>query len=439
LFCAWLAWSRYRLVIPTFDQTLGTLVACIDQTLRRLGGAPTYLLTDNAKTVTVEHVAGIAIRHPQMVAVGRHYGCTVATCVAYDPESKGGVEATVKLAKADLVPTSANLLPAYDHFAELVAACERFCERINAREHRQTRQVPLVRLATERAHLHVLPVEPHTLALGEDRLVHKDQTISWGGVRYSTPPGWRGQSVWCRVLGEELVLVGRGEHGLEEVCRHRLATPGNPSILDEHYPHHPDGRHVHAPKPKPRTPGEIAFLALGEGAHRWLVEAGAAGANRVRAKMTRAVELAHLVGAERGRPSAGAGRHHRPVRRRRPRLDPGSSGHHRHPQRPGGRRRGPLGPARHRRLAGVGPMRTPTIGLDPADAIELAELLAFMGDWLEDAPDRVGVWLARFTSYGYDLDELRADLARFAFLLGASGQRLLSGPSTDRSSPSTDR
>jgi hypothetical protein len=40
LFCAWLAWSRYRVVIPTWDQTLGTLVWCLDQTLRRLGGCP---------------------------------------------------------------------------------------------------------------------------------------------------------------------------------------------------------------------------------------------------------------------------------------------------------------------------------------------------------------------------------------------------------------
>jgi transposase len=110
LFCAWLAWSRFRVVIPTWDQTLGTLVACLDATLRRLGGAPAYLLGDNAKTVTVEHVAGVAVRHPQIVAAGRHYGVTVATCEPFDPESKGGVEATVKIAKADLVPTSANLL-----------------------------------------------------------------------------------------------------------------------------------------------------------------------------------------------------------------------------------------------------------------------------------------------------------------------------------------
>lgn len=299
LFCAWLAWSRYRVVIPTWDQTLPTLVWCLDQTLRRLGGAPTYLLSDNAKTVTVEHVAGIPVRHPEMVAVGRHYGCKVETCAAYDPESKGGVEATVKLAKADLVPTSANLLDDYPSFTELVWACERFCEQVNAREHRETRQAPVVRLAVERAHLHVLPATPHTLALGEDRLVKKDQTLSWGGVRYSTPPGWRGQQVWCRVVAEELVIVGRGPHGLEEVCRHRLATPGNPSILDEHYPDHPGGRHVHAPKPKPRTPQEVAFLQLGEGAHRWLIEAGAAGAARVRTKMAQAVELARALGADR--------------------------------------------------------------------------------------------------------------------------------------------
>lgn len=64
LFCAWLAWSRFRVVVPTWDQTLGTLVSCMDASLRQVGGVPTYLLTDNPKTVTLEHVAGVAIRHP---------------------------------------------------------------------------------------------------------------------------------------------------------------------------------------------------------------------------------------------------------------------------------------------------------------------------------------------------------------------------------------
>jgi len=72
LFCAWLAWSRFRVVIPTWDRTLPTVIACLDRAMRASGGAPTYWLTDNERTVTIDHVAGIAVRHPQIVAAGGH-------------------------------------------------------------------------------------------------------------------------------------------------------------------------------------------------------------------------------------------------------------------------------------------------------------------------------------------------------------------------------
>jgi transposase len=87
LWCAWLAWSRFRVVIPVFDKTLPTVVACLDATLRRLGGVPAYVLTDNEKTITVEHVADIAVRNPEIVAVARHYGMSIRTCVPADPQS----------------------------------------------------------------------------------------------------------------------------------------------------------------------------------------------------------------------------------------------------------------------------------------------------------------------------------------------------------------
>jgi transposase len=129
LFCAWLAWSRYRVVLPALDRTFETLVGSIDQTLRGFGGAPTYGLTDNEKTVTTEHVAGIAVRNRHLVEASRFYGVTFATCVPADPESKGGSEATVRVAKADLVPTEANLLPAYPSFTALEKAASRSAER----------------------------------------------------------------------------------------------------------------------------------------------------------------------------------------------------------------------------------------------------------------------------------------------------------------------
>ncbi len=298
LFCAWLAWSRYRVILPTWDRTLGTLMSCLDTSLRRLGGVPTYCLTDNEKTVTMHRVAGIAVRHPLVVAMGRHYGLQVATCVPYDPESKGGSEATVRIAKADLVPTEANLLPGYQSFGELAAACERVMEEVNSRVHRATGQAPLDRMREERAHLHVVRPEPFAAALGETRMVYPDRCIRFGSVYYSTPPGHEGEEVWARVEGEELVITGAGEQGLVELVRHQLSVPGRPQILDEHYPDHPNGRATMDPQPRARTEDEQRFLEIGPGAERWLKLAAAEGVGRIPSKIREAVLLAGLYGRE---------------------------------------------------------------------------------------------------------------------------------------------
>ena len=298
LFCAWLAWSRFRVVIATWDRTLGTLISCLDATLRVIGGAPTYVLTDNEKTVTIDLVAGLPIRHPMVVAAGRHYGIQVHTCVPFDPESKGGSEATVRIAKADLVPTDANLLPDYASFAQLAAACVDFMDEVNNRVHRETARIPAHGLLVEQRRMHPLPAEPFTVALGETRSVNPDQTIRFGSVRYSTPPGLIGAGVWARAEGDDLVITAATDTGLREVARHRLSTPGNPRIDLSHYPDHPQDP-TGAPKPpkvKARNEAEGAFLALGPGALAWLVEAAAIGVQRVRSKMAEAVELAALVG-----------------------------------------------------------------------------------------------------------------------------------------------
>jgi hypothetical protein len=43
LWCAWLAWSRFRVVLPAWDRTLPSVLGCLDATLRRVGGRrPTH-------------------------------------------------------------------------------------------------------------------------------------------------------------------------------------------------------------------------------------------------------------------------------------------------------------------------------------------------------------------------------------------------------------
>lgn len=294
LWCAWLAWSRFRVVIPTHDRTMPTVIACLDETLRRFGGSPTYALTDNERTVTIDRVAGIAVKHPVLVAAGRHYGLQIHACVPADPASKGGSESTVKIAKADLVPTDDNLLPAYESFAELRAACDAFCEQVNAREHRETRRPPIELLAEERQRLHPVPDEPYTVAFGLTRVVDDESTIRYGSARYSVPHELVTERVWVRVDGEELVVVHLGPGGAREVARHRLTTPGKPRIDPAHYPERTsDPLH---PRPRPASPEETSFLELGDGAERWLILAAASGAERIRTKIRRATELAALVG-----------------------------------------------------------------------------------------------------------------------------------------------
>jgi len=265
--------------------------------MRTFGGVPTYLLTDNERTVTTGHVAGIAVRHPQMIALGGHYGVTVATCVPADPESKGGSEATVRVAKADLVPTDANLVDNYATWAELVGACEAFMATVNGREHRATRRAPAAMLAEEAQRLHPLPATAYTTVFGETRRVSWSATISYGGVPYSVPHTLADETVWVRVDGDEVVVTHVPPAGAVEVARHRRSTPGNPMICEEHYPPRPAG--PLGRQPKATSVAETEFLALGDGARLWLVEAASAGTSRIKVKMAEAVELAQLHGVAR--------------------------------------------------------------------------------------------------------------------------------------------
>ena len=79
LFCAWRAWSCYRVVLPAWGKKLPMLID---------------------KAVPSAHAAGLPLPRRELVAASRHYGVTVATCLPTDPETKGDSKATVRVAKA---------------------------------------------------------------------------------------------------------------------------------------------------------------------------------------------------------------------------------------------------------------------------------------------------------------------------------------------------
>jgi hypothetical protein len=71
----------------------------------------------------------------------------------------------------------------------------------------------------------------------------------------------------------------------------------------------------------------------------------------------------------------------------------------------------------------------PGITLDPADAAELAEMLTFLSRWLSGSQQQtLADSFAAFVGHpAYGIEALRADLHRFAFLLGETDGEELFG------------
>lgn len=122
--------------------------------------------------------------------------------------------------------------------------------------------------------------------------------VTFENAQYSVPYRLMGQDVWARNEGAgqdtRVVIVHVGDDGPVEVARHRKRDAGV-VVNGAHYP----DREEYIPgfkKPRAKTPTEAQFLAVGDGAARWLQEAASNGVEQIQVKMAQAVQLAKLQG-----------------------------------------------------------------------------------------------------------------------------------------------
>jgi len=87
-FCAVLGWSRWRYVRFFTCQRFQILAQGLASCFEALGGVPAHVLFDNARTVTVDFVAGLSVLNPELVRLASHYRFTPEAARACDPESK---------------------------------------------------------------------------------------------------------------------------------------------------------------------------------------------------------------------------------------------------------------------------------------------------------------------------------------------------------------
>jgi transposase len=287
LFCAVLAWSRWRFVRFAERQDQATTLGLLAECFELLGGVPGTLLTDRMGCLTGGVVADVVVPAPGYVAFAAHYGFRVDFCEAGDPESKGVVEHLVGYAKRDLL---VGLGP----FADLTAvnaAAVSWCAEVNGRVHSEIMAVPDERLLVERTLLGSLPSLRPAIGAIETRTVDKLRTVRFRSARYSVPGSVIGERVELRVEGPELVITCEDA----EIARHRLVGPGELALDDAHY-----GGPARKPTRalRPRTSAELAFLELGPLAEGFLRAAAAAGMTKLPTELGAIAELQRSHGRE---------------------------------------------------------------------------------------------------------------------------------------------
>jgi hypothetical protein len=284
VFCAVLAWSRFRFVRFAADEKATTTLAMLAECFEVLGGVPKVVLADRMGCVKGAVVANVVVPTPDYVRFATHYRFRPDFCEAADPESKGMVENLVGYAKTDLMVPQG---PLEDLGAANIAAAA-WCVEVNAAVHSEICAVPAERLATEVELLAALPsLRPEFGAKPTTRKVDKLSCIRFASGRYSVPNKLIGTTVTVLVDDRTLRVI---EPITGEVhAEHTLVPPGETSIVDEHY----GGPRPDKPRraARPRTAAEKAFLGLGPVAEAFLTGAAAAGVTKLTSEITEILTL----------------------------------------------------------------------------------------------------------------------------------------------------
>lgn len=289
VFCAVLAWSRWRFVYFADNQRADTTMTALAACFEALGGVPATVLTDRMGCLKAGTAANLMVPTADYVRFATHYGFRPDFCEGGDPESKGLVENLVGYVKSDL------MIPAELTVGDLTtanAAGAAWRAEVNARQHSEICAVPDERLVVERDLFRPLPSLRPRIGKAVQRKVDRLSCVRIGSARYSVPTRHIGKQVEVRVTDGtvEVLLLDT------VIAAHSVVSPGETSILDEHY-----GGPRPAPTraPRPKTAAEKAFCALGPAAEAFIKGAAATGNSTLATDLN---ELAALEAAH-GRPA----------------------------------------------------------------------------------------------------------------------------------------
>lgn len=219
LFSYLLSYSRRQYLRFVEAQDLATTLREHVRAFAHLDGVAATCLYDNLKVVVLRHGDEGPLYNPRFLAFATHYGFTPQACRVRRSQTKGKVERPFWYVERNLL--NGRTFRTLEHLNEVTAWW--LTHVADVRVHRETRQRPLDRHATERPHLIALPATPYEVHAVEYRVVNVEGCIIYRQNSYSVPWRWIGQVLPVRIT--EAAVIVYSPH-LEEIARHALVPRG---------------------------------------------------------------------------------------------------------------------------------------------------------------------------------------------------------------------
>ena len=262
VFCAVLAWSRFRFVY--FADNLGAQshhggVGRVHGDHRRGAQDPAH--RSHGVSEGRHAWPGSSSRRRTTCASSPTTGRARTSAAGRTPSPRASSRTSVGYVKSDL------MIPEELSVADLVSANAKgraWCAEVNAQVHFEIAAIPAERLEIERPLLGDLPSLRARIGQVVLRKVDRLSCVRFGSARYSVPTAHIGRTVELRVADGVVMVVFLGEI----IAEHRLVAPGETAICDDHYG---GPRPLPARAVRPKTAAEKAFVrarAGGRGLHQ---------------------------------------------------------------------------------------------------------------------------------------------------------------------------
>jgi transposase len=224
-----LGFSRRKRHFASLNEKQASVFEGIEYGLWKFGGTPKELVVDNASVFVVNAHPAYFKWNPRFLELCGHYSMKPIACRVGNPRAKGKVERPFYYLEQHFI--KGHSFDSFEHFSKELS---RFDDELDSQVHQTTQERPIDRFDWEKDYLTPLPSGRFVSSQELFRHVSWDGLVSFGGNRYSLPPGYAGNDVWMRT-SQGTYLEVYGQKG-NLIFRHTLSQKKGVTILvEEHY------------------------------------------------------------------------------------------------------------------------------------------------------------------------------------------------------------